>query len=253
MRLVRPALLPVLVLALGLTEAASVSAARPLPAERLPALAATVEPEMLVRLAERRGVDRILEPADRLALLNAGLPQDIVDRLMQLALPSVEVDGVSYARVHGVLRVRSDESELATSEIRDVSGDVATVQPPSDRAEPEAHDTWPPQEASTNHVGSEAAMVGEESHVMGGANPYPAGAYGLAGAVFVPARFGDRPSAFGRTIVSAVTPVAGVCRWDATCVAGRMPVLAGPQRVSDARTDGFIPFRTSRGILWVPN
>lgn len=253
MRLVRSVLLPVVVLALALAEAASVSAARPLPAERLSALAATVEPEMLVRLAERRGLDRPLEPADRLALLEAGLPQDIVDRLTHLALPSVEVDGVSYARVDGVLRVRSDASESPTEEDQDLFADVTTAQLPSDRPTREVNDTWASQDASSSHVGAESAMLGEGSHVMGGTNPHPVGAYGLAGAVFIPARFGDRPSAFGRTIVSTVSPVAGLCGWDATCVAGRTPALPGLQRVSDARTDGFIPFRTSRGILWVPN
>jgi hypothetical protein len=225
------------------------SAARPLPVDDLVALSASMTPEVLLRLAERRGLDRALGADDRAALLDAGAAPELIERLALLAEPGVEVDGVAYAVVDGVIRVRAEGTEPAGTSTR-ASG---FGEPPPDAA------TW--DDSSTTEkvaLAEQAPLSSESAGDAGWSNPYPVGAYGATvGAVFIPARFGGTPSAFGRTIVSTWSGTDGACCYPApggpwAVVAPGGPIISSGVR-PDARPDGFIPLRTSRGTLWVPN
>ena len=214
--------------------------ARPVAVADLVEMAGVPE-DLVLRLVQHRGFGGELGAGALAELSSAGFSDAFLSRLVELTRPAPEIDGVTYRVVDGVLRVQGEGQEPAA----DASGSSA-VGAPAVIASPE------PLQPSGEAPAVPPALVIDGTAWLAGeqANPYPAGAVGWGSAVFLPARYGNPASSFGRTIVSMSPRILEPC--GTCCTAASMPVLV--DAASMARSEGrLIPIRTSRGTIWVPN
>lgn len=235
-----------LLVVLGQPAHAAPSAAQPLSVEDVVRLAEGGVGEKALRaLADHQGVARPVGPAEVLLLSRAGLSDGLVAAIVEAAHregpAGPQGSDVRYEEQDGVLRItgRGDPSAPQSPEAPPATGEGGlTAPPPAPRV-----------------VGVEApAVEGPAVHeVPAVANPHPWGAvFGPTGsAISVPARFGDPPSRFGRTVVT-LSPYLPLTVLPAP-VHGHVGHVGLPAPLVDRPEPRTISIRTSRGPIRVPN
>lgn len=199
---------------------------------------------LLEELLAERGFEDDLSVEAILELKRAGVSDAVVAGLLAESRPGGPVGGVTYREEDGVLVVegRGDPSVAP-----------APDPPPSVATDLTAASPAPP--APTVVVVEAGPSAAPEPRRDANANPFPLGSsHGWSGStVFVPARFGEPASSFGRT---HVTLGPG---WGPAC--GAVPPLVRPgvrfpgptSSLAGGASGRTIPVRTSRGIIRLPN
>lgn len=258
--------LPALVLALGL--AGAVVAAPVSVADLLRLADAGAGEKLLSRVVDERGLSGEVGVEDILVLKKAGFSDAFIEELIDGGAPGLASSSVSVREEGGVLVVEG----------RGTPSEAAPGAPP--QAESHARATSasaspaPPvvvvQQAAPASDASPHVPERSPERSLGVENPYPVGAtFGVSGgAVFLPARFGDPPSAFGRTIILGGV-LGGLSPWGHHGLAGHgghhghsRAVTPVPHHVrapgsfniqTGHATGATTTIRTSRGTRRIPN
>lgn len=203
---------------------------------------------VLLSLAKHQGVQGPLTAGQVLAMSRAGFGDELLAAIVEAAAgaPAEAAPAPEDGRV-----VYEERDGAVMAIARGEPGDPAPPAPPP--APPERAEAPAPSFVVIQQPSTTAEIQSSERAPEPGDNPYPTGAvHGFSGStVFLPARFGGNPSAFGRTIVTndpnlrspgwypypfTPAPVTPVVR----------PAPAGPPY-------GSTTIRTSRGPIRIPN
>ena len=226
-------------LLLGLLAAAPVAAA-PLSVEELLTLSREgVGETVLLSLARNQGVQGPLTASQVLEMSRAGFGDELLAAIVEAAArpaPAPEPTGVSYDERDGAVvaysRGTPDESEPAETE-------------------PEPAEVQPAPPAPPFVIVQAPPAPGQASASAQDGNAYPVGAvHGWTGStVFLPARFGGNPSAFGRTIVTNDPGVRSSGYYPYYPLGPNLPAYGTVQQPTRY---GTTTIRTSRGPIRIP-